>query len=756
MDMNLPARARRDMLLAGIEIGPEVDWMPGPHRPTAWHVHVPFAFWLVKALRPRSIVELGRPNGVAYGAFCQAVERLGLATRCFAVERMGEPARPREGLARLGPARQADGRGHPFSTLLRMRPEEARTHFDRGDVDLLHINAPDDEQVAAAFRGWRDTLSDRGIVLIHNTNLRERHNAVWRLWRELRAAHPHFEFLHGHGLGVLGLGAALPEPCRALFAAAGEADEAFAIRRFFATRGEAVRDHFALQALEARLAEMEETVLTERDTAVAARDEARNQAQAAAAERDRLLAELGAVRAERDATLADAQRARQLRDAVIRSTSWRITKPMRIAVGLARREPSYVAQLKRALGRASPVPGSLPAPTMPLLEALLPNSLPGTTEVHGYLAAHLPAPLTTFPETAAPRRLTLVTDSINAGHLFGGVGTAVVLAALLARRLEVPLRVVTRIEAPEPRNFGTVLSAHGVRYDGNVEFLHAGNGRAIPMGAEDLLLTTSWWSTWTALRAVRPDRILYLLQEDERMFYPAGDEQLRCREVMDETRIRFVVNTTALRDYLIADGVRGVAADSVAFEPAFPETIYHRETQPGPRQRRFFFYARPKNDRNLFLRGLEAIAAAMERGVLPTAGWSYHFVGKDVPRISLPGGIQPEIAQNLPWATYAALIRSIDVGLSLMFTPHPSYPPLDLAASGAVVVTNQFGPKQSLERYSRNILCAEPSVDALVAALGEAVQLAQDEPRRETNFRDSRIGRDWEAAFAPVLDHIAR
>ena len=65
-----------------------------------------------------------------------------------------------------------------------------------------------------------------------------------------------------------------------------------------------------------------------------------------------------------------------------------------------------------------------------------------------------------------------------------------------------------------------MLNAHGIRYDGNVEFLHSGHGRTVPMGPEDLLLTTSWWSTWAALRAVRPDRILYLLQEDERMFSP--------------------------------------------------------------------------------------------------------------------------------------------------------------------------------------------------------------------------------------------
>jgi hypothetical protein len=45
-------------------------------------------FWLVDALRPRRIVELGAHNGVSYSAMCHAVKTLGLASSCFAVERM--------------------------------------------------------------------------------------------------------------------------------------------------------------------------------------------------------------------------------------------------------------------------------------------------------------------------------------------------------------------------------------------------------------------------------------------------------------------------------------------------------------------------------------------------------------------------------------------------------------------------------------------------------------------------------------------
>ena len=59
-------------------------WRPDFLADSPWLEHIPVAFWLVEAQRPRVIVELGPGDGTSYFAFCQAVDRLGLDTRCFA------------------------------------------------------------------------------------------------------------------------------------------------------------------------------------------------------------------------------------------------------------------------------------------------------------------------------------------------------------------------------------------------------------------------------------------------------------------------------------------------------------------------------------------------------------------------------------------------------------------------------------------------------------------------------------------------
>jgi hypothetical protein len=65
----------------------------------------------------------------------------------------------------------------------------------------------------------------------------------------------------------------------------------------------------------------------------------------------------------------------------------------------------------------------------------------------------------------------------------------------------------------------------------------------------------------------------------------------------------------------------------------------------------------------------------------------------------------------LGWDDYLALLSTAHLGVSLMASPHPSYPPLEMAASGLVVVTNRWGPKDLAALSERFVSCAPDATD---------------------------------------------
>ncbi|WP_271894159.1 class I SAM-dependent methyltransferase [Candidatus Phyllobacterium onerii] len=190
-------------------------------RPSTWFGHVPFAHWIVAVTKPRVIVELGTHAGVSYAAFCNAVVRENLGTKCFAIDTW-------EGDEHAGKYSEDvfwhlreyhDATFKTFSTMLRSTFDEAVNQFDDGSIDLLHIDGFHTyEAVSHDFETWRPKLSDRGVVLFHDTNAHFEGFGVWKFWDEVTQRYPGFEFLHSHGLGVLALGTALPETLRQLFA----------------------------------------------------------------------------------------------------------------------------------------------------------------------------------------------------------------------------------------------------------------------------------------------------------------------------------------------------------------------------------------------------------------------------------------------------------------------------------------------------------------------------------------------------------
>jgi len=209
----------------------------------AWVEHIPFAFWLIGASRPKTFAELGTFSGNSFFAFCQAAKAHKTETHLSAVDTW-------EGDAHVGDygesiyhsvSKYRDANFPNSATLIRKTFDAARPHFETDSIDLLHIDGLHTyDAVRHDFETWLDTVSDHGIILFHDIAVRHGDFGVWKLWDEISKQYPAFHFSHGNGLGVLGVGPAIPEPARRLFELS--AHQADSVRSIYSRLGRSVID----------------------------------------------------------------------------------------------------------------------------------------------------------------------------------------------------------------------------------------------------------------------------------------------------------------------------------------------------------------------------------------------------------------------------------------------------------------------------------------------------------------------------------
>jgi hypothetical protein len=223
-----------------------------------------------------------------------------------------------------------------------------------------------------------------------------------------------------------------------------------------------------------------------------------------------------------------------------------------------------------------------------------------------------------------------------------------------------------------------------------------------------------------------------------------------------------IFNTTLLKEYFLRHRTGcfadpAVAASALAFEPAVDQTFFAPEPRFASRPLRVLFYARPTAARrNLFEIGLGALEIAASEGMFSGASWDIRFMGENLPETHLSGG---HVVRPLPWLdyeAYARLIRQSDVLLSLMLSPHPGYPPLEMAKSGGSVVTNIYDCKteEKLALYSPNIIATDPFPLPVANGLRRAVMRAeQGFVRRPAS---SILPSDWADSFRSVIPALCR
>jgi hypothetical protein len=198
---------------------------------------------------------MGSPTWHFAKLFC----RLGLETRCFAVDTWKGDEQTgfygEEVFEILSPAHQRTY--SQFSRLVRSTFDDSAPYFIDGSIDLLHIDGLHTYEAAKHdFENWFPKLSSHAVVLFHDTNVHERNFGVFKLWSELCNMWDGFEFFHGHGLGVLGVGPKLAPEIKNLFTAAEAPELAVPIRETYSHLGGCLSQREQLTQLQVELTKL--------------------------------------------------------------------------------------------------------------------------------------------------------------------------------------------------------------------------------------------------------------------------------------------------------------------------------------------------------------------------------------------------------------------------------------------------------------------------------------------------------------------
>jgi glycosyltransferase involved in cell wall biosynthesis len=382
------------------------------------------------------------------------------------------------------------------------------------------------------------------------------------------------------------------------------------------------------------------------------------------------------------------------------------------------------------------------------------------------IAAKL-APLALELRDGAPPRVNLLIPTVDLEHLFGGYIAKLNLARRLAERGARVRVVTTDPTARLPRSWAHQLESYeGLgRLTDRVEFLFGRESPGIEVSGSDSFIATTWWTAHIAGKALAElgrARFLYLIQEYEPFTFPMGTYAALAAESY-ELPHRALFSSELLREFfrrrgigVYSAGVQQGDSASASFENAITPVSPPSADQLAERRlRRLLFYARPEPHaaRNLYELGTLALSRALDLGGFQS-GWELRGVGtvSSRQRLALAGGAELELLPRAGQGEYARLLSQHDVGLALMYTPHPSLVPIEMAAAGMLAVTNSFEHKTpaALAEISENLIVARPTVEGVAEALIGATRGLGDVARR---VRGSHVrwSRDWQTSFGDEL-----
>ena len=197
---------------------------------------------------------------------------------------------------------------------------------------------------------------------------------------------------------------------------------------------------------------------------------------------------------------------------------------------------------------------------------------------------------------------------------------------------------------------------------------------------------------------------IYFIQHYEPGFYPRSTEYALAEStyVSESNSIIAIFNSEELYCFFKQKGYH--FANEFFFRPCLNDKLKEvlmSYKQFPVRKKRILIYGRPGTYRNAF----ELIRVSLQiwsKNYSKASEWEIISLGENFKDIKMENNIIHSCGK-VSLSEYGNIMLTSFIGISLMISPHPSYPPLEMSVFGIKTITNSFENKD-LSNFNENIV----------------------------------------------------
>jgi lipopolysaccharide biosynthesis protein len=396
--------------------------------------------------------------------------------------------------------------------------------------------------------------------------------------------------------------------------------------------------------------------------------------------------------------------------------------------------------------------------------------LPGDSMVHSEFYRSVPEvyPVSVARSRRKTRRLTILLPTMQPSKIYGGITTALQVIDHLIDALadEISVRVlitsdtvdaasVAELSKRLKRSFARAMPDDDV--EGNtIVGLAEQQNLPISLRPEEMYVATAWWTADLGYRLLDRQRemhggtprLAYIIQDYEPGFYNWSNKYALAEATYhrpEETAA--IINSEELANYILGRYEFGQAC-CIPYQINSSLAALIEPSEPQPL---ILAYGRPSVSRNCYELICEGLRLWQSRRPAESSKFEIVFAGEEFDERALNGLLNARNAGKLSLEDYASMLNHAAVGISLMVSPHPSYPPLEMAFAGCATITNGYDGKD-LSRRAANII----SLDALTPqCLADALDTAVSQIRYKQRKAVGGIKRLVTNAASADFDQIA-